>query len=216
MEKIPTKVLQQALSYPAYREKINQLRAADKTTGDNHSEAMLHYTDLNISRMNRLDKTTRLTEETQTQLDNLPGPLTWLVLTEGWCGDAAQIIPVLQRMAEASDQVKLKLILRDEHPDIMDAFLTNGGRSIPKVVFLDTETQKVLGSWGPRPAAVQQMVVDSRDILNSITNPEEKKARYQELVVKAQKWYAKDKTRSIQRELLQALHHHLEAVATVK
>lgn len=216
MEKIPTAVLNQAMSYPAYRDKINQLRAAGKTTGDNHSEAILRYTDLNISRMNRLDKTTRLTEETQKQLEGLSAPLTWLVLTEAWCGDAAQIIPVLKRMADASGQVELKLILRDEHPGIMDAFLTNGGRSIPKVIFLDSATRRVLGSWGPRPAEVQQMVIDTREALKGMNNPEEKKARYQELMVKTQKWYAKDKTRSIQRELLQALNHHLEAVATVR
>jgi thioredoxin-like negative regulator of GroEL len=205
MNHISETVLAKAIDYPTYRSMTSELLAQGKTTGENHSEAMINYTELNETRMSRLDKTTKLTETTQTALANIDRPLTWLTLTEAWCGDAAQILPVLEHMAKANPNVELRLILRDEHPEVMNAFLTNGGKSIPKVIIMNTESREVLGSWGPRPAAVQQMVMDTKAELEQLTEKEAKAARYQELVKSAQKWYARDKTRSIQQEFLAAL-----------
>lgn len=205
MKKISREIVNQAMTYEAYRQLTDELLSRGKTTGGNHSEAMIHYTQLNVARMNRLDKTTRLLESAKEQLQNTRRPMIWLTLTEAWCGDAAQVIPVLQKMADASELVELRLILRDEHPDIMDAFLTNGGRSIPKVILLDAQTLEVLGAWGPRPAEVQEMVMTAKADLDVLTDKEAKKKRYQELTAAAQKWYAKDKTRSIQEEFVAAL-----------
>lgn len=203
------------MTYDAYRQLTDELLAQGKTTGENHSEAMIHYTQLNVARMNRLDKTTRLLEATREQLQHVNRPMIWLTLTEAWCGDAAQIIPVLQKIAEASELVELRLILRDEHPEIMNAFLTNGGRSIPKVILLDAQTLDVLGSWGPRPAVVQEMVMAARADMEALTDKEAKKERYQELTAAAQKWYAKDKTQSIQEEFLKAVKESLGVRAEV-
>lgn len=205
MKKISREIVNQAMTYEAYRQLTDELLAQGKTTGGNHSEAMIHYTQLNVARMNRLDKTTRLLESAKAQLQNIRRPMIWLTLTEAWCGDAAQAIPVLQKMADASELVELRLILRDEHPDIMDAFLTNGGRSIPKVILLDAQSLDVLGTWGPRPAEVQEMVMAAKADLEALADKEAKKKRYQELTAAAQKWYAKDKTRSIQEEFLAAV-----------
>ena len=205
MKKISREIVNQAMTYEAYRQLTDELLAQGKTTGGNHSEAMIHYTQLNVARMNRLDKTTRLLESAKAQLQNIRRPMIWLTLTEAWCGDAAQIIPVLQKMTEVNELVELRLILRDEHLEIMNAFLTNGGRSIPKVILLDAQTLGVLGSWGPRPAAVQEMVMSAKADLDVLTDKEDKKNRYHELITAAQKWYAKDKTRSIQEEFVAAL-----------
>ncbi|MEQ8705158.1 MAG: thioredoxin family protein [Phaeodactylibacter sp.] len=208
MKKIAASVIEQAMSYSEYRAHIESLRTEGKTTGANHSEAMLHYTDLNRSRMSRLDKTSRLTPETLGGIERLQAPVTMLVLTEAWCGDAAQVIPVLQKLAEASPRLSLKLILRDEHPDIMDAFLTNGGRSIPKIIFINDSSGEVAGSWGPRPAAVQQIVIDYKTKLQQLEDAKAKKVLQQETIVETQKWYARDKTKSIQSEVMQALLQH--------
>ncbi|MBV6654536.1 MAG: thioredoxin family protein [Mameliella sp.] len=205
MKMIPASVVEDAMTYAEYRAKIEDLRAEGKTTGPNHSEAMIKYTDLNRTRMNRLDKTTRLTTATQEVLSNIKKPLQLLVLTEAWCGDAAQSIPVLNKIAEASDALSLKLILRDENLEIMDAFLTNGGRSIPKVIFLDAEDQTVLGTWGPRPEEVQKMVLANKILIQNEEDPEEKKKIQHNSIVETQKWYAKDKTVSIQAEIMQTL-----------
>lgn len=205
MTNIDPTIIANALSYPAYRRMIDELLEQSKTTGDNHSEAMLQYTRLNVSRMNRLDKTARLLPETLSALERIKRPIILLALTEAWCGDAAQSLPVLHKMAEASEQLTLRLILRDGHLDIMDAFLTNGGRSIPKVLFLDASNHEVLDTWGPRPAALQEMVTAGRKAQASLSSPEEKAAAYQALTIEAQKWYAKDKTRTVQREVMEAI-----------
>ncbi len=202
MKKIDREVVNHSMTYEAYRRLTDELLAQGKTTGGNHSEVMVHYTQLNVVRMNRLDKTARLLENVKAQLQYINRPMIWLTLTEAWCGDAAQAIPVLQKMADASDHIELRLILRDEHPDIMNAFLTNGGRSIPKVILLDARTLEVLGAWGPRPAEVQEMVMAARAGLEVLTDKEAKKKRYQELTAAAQKWYARDKTKSIQEEFM--------------
>ena len=190
---ITREILDQAYTYDQYRELIDNLMAEDKTTGENHSEAMLHYTKMNTFRMKRLDKTTELLPELKERLKQVERPMVWLVLTEAWCGDAAQIIPVLKKMADQNEKIELKLILRDQNLDIMDEFLTNGkSRSIPKLVVLDAETLDVLGNWGPRPVEVQEMYEEWRK-----SDGED----YREISETLQKWYADDKTVSTQKEL---------------
>lgn len=205
MNKIDPAVIDAAMTYEEYRSLIDRLLRENKTTGPNQSEAMLHYTTLNQVRMERLDKVTRLREATLTGLARIRRPLLWLVLTEAWCGDAAQVLPVLHKMARAAENVELKLLLRDEHPALMDAFLTNGGRSIPKLIVLDAAPRTLLGSWGPRPAEAQQIVMDGKKLMAEITDEEEKKKTYQALAAALQKWYARDKTAGIQREVLAAM-----------
>lgn len=191
---ITRKILDEAYTYDQYRQLIDNLMKENKTTGENHSEAMLHYTKMNIYRMKRLDKTTELLPELEERLKQVERPMTWVVLTEAWCGDAAQIIPVLQKMADQTEKIDLKLILRDQNLDIMDEFLTRGrSRSIPKLIVLDADTLDVLGDWGPRPTEVQEMYDDWRE------NDGED---YREISETLQKWYANDKTKTTQAELL--------------
>lgn len=189
------------MSHSEYRKHIDELFAQRKTTGNDHSEAMLDYTKMNIHRMNRLDKTIELDAELKERLAAIPCKINWLVLTEAWCGDAAQNIPILAKMAEASNNIHLKLILRDENLEIMDKYLTNGGRAIPKLIVLDSELKEI-ATWGPRPAEVQQMVIDNK--LNA-------KLPYAEFAKVVQKWYAQDKGRSLQREIL-AVIEQMECV----
>ena len=188
--------LEKAQSYDDYRRMIDRLLAEDKTTGNNHSEDMLGYTQLNVQRMHRLDKVVQLNEPLQEQLAAVSTPWTWLVLTEAWCGDAAQSLPVMHKMAEASSYVTLKLLLRDEHPDVMDAYLTSGSRSIPKLICL-TEDLHVVGTWGPRPAPAQQLMRDFKE-----QHPDES---YQALAKEMQLWYARDRTQAIQQEFTELL-----------
>ncbi len=204
MTQIDQKVIEGALGYKEYRELTEQLFAAGKTTGSIQNEAMLEYTRLNIARMKRLDKRATLKPEATADLDKVSTPIIWLTLTEAWCGDAAQIIPVMEKMALTYDNIELKLILRDEHLDIMDAFLTNGGRSIPKVIILKKDTLKVMGCWGPRPSEAQQMVMEARKQAQKIQDKAERKAFWNKRKAETQLWYAKDKTNSTQSELTKA------------
>ncbi len=200
MKKLTRDIINNAWTYDDYRMKIDELFADGKTTGDNHSEAMLNYTKMNIFRMKRLDKTTRLTENTLTQIKKENRKITWLVITEAWCGDAAQVIPVLNKLAAENENIDLKLIFRDENLEVMDQFLTNGTRSIPILIVLDSETLEVLNSWGPRPVEVQEMVMDAKS--QALANPDESAEIWNEVKKNSQLWYAKDKTKTIQEEIL--------------
>ena len=189
-------IIQNGYSFNAYVELIENLLADNKTTGNDHSEFMVDYTRLNMQRMKRLIKTTVLLEELRKELQSLQKEMVWVVITEGWCGDAAQIVPVIAEMARNSDKIKLSLILRDEYPEVMDEYLTNGTRSIPKLVCLEADTLKELGSWGPRPAAAQEMIMEAKK------NPDLSR---DEFIHKVHKWYADNRTLDTQKELLEKL-----------
>lgn len=187
-------IVENAYTYEEYRELIDNLLAKNKTTGENHSESMLHYTKMNVHRMRRLDKQIDLKDELVQKLEKLDRSLTWLILTEGWCGDAAQIIPTIQKMADQTKVIQTRYILRDEHLEIMDQFLTDGrARSIPKLICLDSKTLEVLGEWGPRPDEAQQLFKDLK---------ENDEFSSRERAEQLHKWYTDDRTESVQDEFI--------------
>ncbi|MEM6320844.1 MAG: thioredoxin family protein [Bacteroidota bacterium] len=205
MQFIPKSVVESAYNYTAYRQLVDNLFDQNKTTGSDHSPAMLQYTKLNLSRMNRLDKKPRLTENRVHQVKNIGCPMIWLVITEGWCGDAAQIVPVLQHLVQLNPLIELRFILRDQHLAIMDAFLTNGGRSIPKVLVLDASTLQVLTTWGPRPEAAQELVMAYKAKGAATEDIELKKRLSEQSGKDLHLWYAKDKTVATQIEFLEVV-----------
>jgi hypothetical protein len=192
MKEIIANSLQKTISYTDYRALVRNLLAEGKATGPEQSEDLTNYSRLNDRRMKRLDKTIKISEEVMLAFQKLKQPQTWLVLTEGWCGDAAQNIPVLNKIAEATEQIDLKIVLRDEHLPLMDLFLTNGGRSIPKLIALDKDNN-VIDSWGPRPTTATKMAVDYKE-----------KNGVLDLVFKEdlQVWYNKDKGKSVQEDFV--------------
>ena len=183
-----------ARSYPDYRAHLAGLLDEGRTTGPNQSPLYLEIARLNQARMDRLDKRPRLTPALQALLADLTRDYTFLVLSEGWCGDAAQSVPVMNWMAEATPRVTLSVVLRDEHPELMDQFLTDGGRSIPKLLIVDPVTEEVLADWGPRPLVAQA-------ISKRYRRRPEPKEDYQTHHTELHRWYARDKTVSTQGEL---------------
>jgi hypothetical protein len=146
--------------------------------------------------MRRLDKTTKIPDDIQDRLINLKGNQTWLVLTESWCGDAAHSLPVMNKFAEISDKIDLKIVLRDEHLVLMNSFLTNGNQAIPKLIVLDASTNELIGEWGPRPSMATELVNSYKEEHGSLT-PEFK----QDLQV----WYNKNKGESIIDDLVKLI-----------
>lgn len=195
MKEIIKKSLSKAISYQEYRVLVSDLLAKGKSTGSNQSENLLNYSLLNDRRMKRLDKTTKLLEETIFAVKNAREPQTWLVITEGWCGDAAQNLPVINKIAQENKNINLKLVLRDDNLELMDKFLTNGGRSIPKLIALDKENN-VIETWGPRPTVATKMVVDYKKEHGSL-DAEFKKD--------LQIWYNKNKGNSTQEDIVSLL-----------
>jgi len=184
--------LQKAISYSSYRILISDLIASGKSSGPIQSEDLLNFSKLNDRRMTRLDKTIQLRQETLLTVKKIDKPITWLVLSEGWCGDAAQTLPVINKIANESDLITLKIIFRDEHEELMNYFLTNGGKSIPKLLVLNSENE-VLNTWGPRPDKATKMVQDYKNKHGQLDATFK-----QELQV----WYNKDKGVNIQENML--------------
>ncbi|MGG6230088.1 thioredoxin family protein [Tenacibaculum sp. SDUM215027] len=195
MKKIIQNSLQKALSYNEYRGLVSDLLSQGKSTGPNQSDDLLNYSKLNDKRMKRLDKTVKLTEETLAKIKDIKEPQTWLVLTEGWCGDAAQNLPVINKIAEENPNINLKLVLRDENLELMDEFLTNGGRSIPKLIALNDENE-VINTWGPRPTIATKMVIDYKDKYGSLDA---------DFKTDLQVWYNKNKGENTQEDIVSIL-----------
>jgi len=185
---------EQGIDYLTYRALIDQLLLEGKATGDVTYD--LHYTKMNVQRMSRVDKTVSLTDELTSTIDHLKENYKFLVITEGWCGDAAQIVPVFNKIASASlGKIDLKFVLRDKNLPLIDAHLTNGGRAIPVLIILNESADQVLGTWGPRPQILQELLKEWRKEITEMPI----------LAEKLHGWYAKDKTQTTQAGLNELL-----------
>ncbi|MFV8391118.1 thioredoxin family protein [Flavobacterium sp. LB2P6] len=192
--KIPVaKALFNSHSYPEYRKLVSDLLLEGKSTGHEQSQDLKHYSELNETRMNSLDKTMKITDGNSLKLKNLKGEYIWLVISEGWCGDAAQLLPIINKMAIDSGKIELRIVLRDENDELMKLFLTNKKKSIPIVVVVEKETGSVLGKWGPRPNGATDLITDYKKEFGVID--ETAKANLQ-------LWYLNDKGISTQDELV--------------
>lgn len=114
-----------------------------------------------------------------------------LVLAEDWCGDASSTIPLVAKLVDQVPGLELRVLRRDEHPAVMDQYLTNGSRSIPVVIALDQDYRE-LGHWGPRPRELQAWVMANRGTVPKA-----------ELYPKVRQWYARDHGESTLREVLE-------------
>jgi hypothetical protein len=153
---------------------------------------MTHYSQLNVQRMHRVEKTIQILPEVKEGMLAVTRPQTWLVLTEGWCGDASQSLPVIKALADLNPNIRMRILLRDDNPELIDRYLTNGiSRSIPKLIALDPATGAELFTWGPRPIALQESFYGMRS----------EGLPFDVIKEELQRWYNADKTVSIQREL---------------
>lgn len=190
--KFTKEFLDNSYSYSDYRKLIDVLITEGKTTGNNQEESLIGFTALNVQRMKRIDKTTVLNEELKTFVKNKQH---WVLISEAWCGDAANTVPLIAKMCDYTENAELHILLRDENPDVMNEYLTNGAKSVPVLIVLD-ENYNELFVWGPRPAELQNMVMEFK-----------KKDGFEieELRKNVQLWYLNDKTLSTQKEIIELL-----------
>lgn len=202
-----TKVINPSLvnrsqSYSEYREMIDKLLNLNQTTGSIQTEGYLEYTRMNVKRMNRWDKTAKIATEMENIIKSVREPLVFLIITEAWCGDAAQSIPYISKLAALNPNIQLKLVLRDENPDLMDAYLTEGARSIPKLIVLSSDLEREFATWGPRPKYLQDRLkaykLDPKSVSPKLFSEG------------THLWYAKDKNQSLERELLDLFKSKLD------
>jgi hypothetical protein len=179
------------MQYDAYKKLVIDLLAKQQITSGEPTQDMLDYTELNVARMTRVEKTTQLPDSLLEKSKHTE-PFYFVVITEGWCGDAAQLGGIFNQIAAANNS-ECFFVLRDKNLALMDLFLTNGvSRSIPIVLCINKNTDELLWHWGPRPAPAQA-VLDELKAQNA-------DMELQKLELHA--WYAKDKAQSTFAELL--------------
>ena len=198
-ELFTSELLAQAMDFTNYMQLSEQLVAEGRTSGPNQSAPYVYYTKLNLQRMKRLNKTVEIPAQLVELYKRKANEWRWITITEPWCGDAAQCVPVIEKLAQAIGGIQSQYLLRDEHPEVMDAYLTNGGRSIPKLICLDAEGREVF-TWGPRPDVIQEVM--NRLKADGVTE-------ISEIVEAIQKAYNDDKQQGMYHEfevLLKALN----------
>ncbi|HEX8639287.1 MAG TPA: thioredoxin family protein [Pyrinomonadaceae bacterium] len=182
--------IEKSMTYAEYIKLIDDLLLDGKTTGENQSETMFNYGRLNRQRMHRLEKTIRLSDPLKEKLRGVERKMIWLVITEGWCGDAAQNIPVIEKIAAENSNIETRYVLRDENLELMDKYLTNNARSIPKLIALDAETLEELGTWGPRAQEAMDYFYEMKAA--DVEKPQ--------MMENLQRWYNQNKEQAIQAE----------------
>lgn len=186
VKKIEASIWNGAMTFGEYYALLEKLLAEGKTTGEQQTHERLEHARLNLSRMKRIGQQFATEEESMAILHAVKGNIRLLFIVEGWCGDAAQIVPALEKMVQARGW-ESKYILRDEHPEVMDMFLTHGSRSIPAVIALDEEGTVLNGHWGPRPSLLADLVQHWK--------AEMSKEEWHKMM---HTWYAKDKGSTLQ------------------
>lgn len=184
------KYLEKGMSFADYEQHIEEVIE----TGD-ASSATYRYYPLNQKRMQRLEKTLKIDEETVARISKLTSAVDLLIITEGWCGDAAQILPAIKNMVNLSEHLTEKIVLRDSNPELMNAYLTNGGQAIPIVVGVDSLSKKELFVWGPRPAWAKELLAEYKS----------GKVEKEVFLKNIQKKYNKDKAKAIFAEITDLL-----------
>ena len=190
------------VSFHAYFNELAGLVEAMKNNSlTGHKYA--HYYPLNFQRIKRGIKTLQPDPVFEKLISGMKTTITWIIITEQWCGDAAQTLPLFYKLEEMSQgKITLKLIYRDQHPELIDRFLTNGGRSIPKLIQLNEQLQ-ITGTWGPRPSPAQNLVQEIRS---------EGKPHNDALHA----WYAQDRYKTLQEEVIELLEQHIAAESAFK
>ncbi len=165
-----------------------------------NSDAQLkEYIKLNTQRMQRVEKTYTVSDSLKHLLNQLTEKVNWLLIAEHWCGDVAQTISAMNKIAEESNgKITFKIVYRDQNTELMDAFLTNNARSIPKLLQLDNDYE-LTGQWGPRSVEAQELVVRLK------SNPETAETYASALHL----WYAEDKQKKLERDLIELVKSNL-------
>lgn len=191
-----TDALKKSMTYDEFQNMVNKLYEDGRVTGNEQSEDLLKYTELNLRRIKRWDKTLKVTEEVKSTFQDYSKKVYWIVIAEGWCGDVAHSLPVINKAAELNENINLRVVLRDQNESFMNHFLTKGARSIPKLVMVDKESLEVLQVWGERPAPATKLIKDYKEENDKVDDY---------IKEELQGWYNRDKGQTTLKELADLL-----------
>jgi hypothetical protein len=177
-----------------FEEEEARIHAPDWQPADDVALARAQHMALNLQRTRRIGKSYAPGEAMRAVLAGLTLPQLWLVITEPWCGDSAQLLPCIAKLAALNPLIDLRILRRDENPDIMDQHLTGGKRSIPRLIAFDPRGNELF-EWGPRPVAAAELFAAER----ARGLPKD------EILRRLHQWYGADRGRSLEAELLARL-----------
>uniref|UniRef100_A0A832G1Q7 Thioredoxin family protein n=1 Tax=Ignavibacterium album TaxID=591197 RepID=A0A832G1Q7_9BACT len=194
------KKLHNALSYSQFKQLSERnVKSVNPEFLNEAEKAYYDYRKVNLARVSRLEKLYKPTDKALSLIQKISSPQTWLVITEDWCGDSAQTLPVIASLSEVNNKVNLKIVLRDSNLDLMDLYLTHGKRSIPKLIAFDNELNEIF-QWGPRPQPAKLLV----DELNK------QDLNKQEIIKQLHLWYAKDGGYSTESEIIDLINKSIK------
>jgi hypothetical protein len=183
-------------TYESYLKKHQEWVQKKESSSANPSSALVEYTRLNLARTRRIHKTIILNPVLKSIASKLQHFYSWVVISEAWCGDSAQNLPVIAEIALLNpEKIKLYIVLRDENPELMDNYLTAGARAIPKLIAINETLGREAFVWGPRPRPAQDLLKKWKK------NPSGKS--WDDFEKELHSWYAMDKSKTIQSEFLE-------------
>jgi len=192
MPEINSSIINSVLTYNEFMDEFaKQINVSDINTLNDYDKNFYDYRKLNYQRSIRLEKTFIPNDETKQIFSKINQPLKWVVITETWCGDSAQNLPVIAKLIQLNDNIDLKIILRDSNLEFMDLHLTNGSRAIPKLIVYD-ESDNELFQWGPRP-------VEAQNLFSRLKNAGMPKA---DINKELHLWYGRNRGKEVEKEIV--------------
>lgn len=192
--------LKNALSYQQFKELSERnVKSVNPDLLNEADKAYYDYRKLNFARVSRLEKLYNPSEKALNIVRKISSPQIWLVITEDWCGDSAQTLPVIASLSELNKNISLRIVLRDSNLDLMDLYQTRGKRSIPKMISFDSELNELF-QWGPRPHKAKLLVDELRK--QDLSKPD--------IIKQLHLWYAKDGGYSTEEEIIELITNNLQ------
>lgn len=192
------------MSYEAYLAHLESIVAQSHHISIHLVEDSTHAIRMNLIKMERLDKAARIMANTRFFMNGFKKDLIWLVLTHPRSEDAAQALPILNKMASLCPSIQLKIALPEAiEQDQKLAKISQLG--FPKLIIAQAGESKILGTWGPRVVELEALIKEREEDLSKIEAGEMLELAARQWGTRIQRWYAKDKTYSIQKELLEIL-----------
>ncbi len=146
----------EGLTYEAYLASWEAHMAMPLKGLDKNARKYLFYARYNAERSGKVESAYQMDEKLAKMIDSIDAPQDWLILTEDWCVDSAYALPIISKAGARNPHINLRILLRDDNLDIMDQYLTDGGRSIPKLIAFGADGTELF-QWGPRPDALKQL-----------------------------------------------------------
>lgn len=195
MDRILPKYFEKGITYQQLLHDLKEFIAnGNSRNNSKEDEEKYRFSKLNFHRFNRIQKTYLVQETVKEIIGKINWQQNWLVLTEHWCGDSAQILPVLNKLVEINSNIQMKFLYRDENINLMNLYLTDSKQAIPKIIGF-TPSGNQLFSWGPRPKEAVELFAKER----------EQGLPKEEILNKLHLWYGRDRGKTIETEFMELL-----------